>query len=165
MYRAPEVRDGIERDSRSDIYSLGCVFLQMLFALEGQEHRIFEVMDEQTLYYGSAKTFANNMPTLWLELQSFYPDGDPRAFLVNIIMKMTAHNPMDRWVAAKVSSEISAQQGFCCATCLATPWTWSAQHDKWYRVFHDSNGMILNAVCIQEWVTNCGVGQVQYMWS
>lgn len=141
MYRAPEVRHGVERDSRSDVYALGCVFLQMLFALEGQEDRIFEIMDEQNNYYGSARTFANSMPTLWQHLQSLYPYEDLRAFLVKIIQKMTAHKPEDRWVAAKVFSEISAHHGFSCEQCLATPWTWSAPHSSWYRSVYDSNGM------------------------
>jgi serine/threonine protein kinase len=147
-YAAPEVVNYGTRDSTSDVYSLGCVFLDLLSAdlgnkaLSRVERRLQEL--EDTL----------NDPALSTQHYA----------LAALISSMLAFNRSDRPKADQVSIALAAEQDFCCSLCKVemealfnqraseqsqdqpqerSGWVWSEAHQDYYYAVPDEHGTMM----------------------
>jgi serine/threonine protein kinase len=103
-YSAPEVVDFEPRNSRSDVFSLGCVFLDVLSTLV------------QDLVLGSDQCYFERMSSIHTQMSS---SSTPRSleFLIKIVISMTLANPVERPTAAEVASKFRGCPGFSCSRC------------------------------------------------
>ncbi|KAF2184775.1 kinase-like protein [Zopfia rhizophila CBS 207.26] len=103
-YSAPEVVDFMPRNSRSDVFSLGCVFLDVLSTLT----KVLDIDSDQCYYERMSSIHTqmsgSNIPTS-LE------------FLVKIITSMTLTNAAERSTAAEVAGKLRGYPGFLCDRC------------------------------------------------
>lgn len=106
-YSAPEVVNFMPRNSRSDVFSLGCVFLDVLSTLT----RVPDI-DSDQCYYESMCSIRNQMR------DSSIPT--PLSFLVNIIILMTFEDPADRSSAAEIARKLRSYPNFLCQECKAS---------------------------------------------
>ncbi|KAL9607744.1 MAG: hypothetical protein Q9167_007365, partial [Letrouitia subvulpina] len=121
-YVAPEIAQGVRRNSASDIWSLGVIFLEMLTVLRGRTVREMRIFVET---HGNRQAFvyANlEATTQWFEklLQSGPgPDSDNEP--LEWIKEMTQPIPARRPRAWDVTNQIRSSTlttsfiGFCCA--------------------------------------------------
>jgi serine/threonine protein kinase len=117
-YCAPEVQDHTSRNRKSDVYSLGCVFVEILDVLEPKIG--LRVMDELP-YFGKTDELMRRL------VQSSVT-GRPGKGLLRICHDMLEPNPIDRidssGVLLRISSLHSPQNnlatGHFCDDCLAT---------------------------------------------
>jgi len=103
-YSAPEVVDYMPRNSRSDVFSLGCVFLDILSTLT----KALDI-DSDQCYHESMSIIHTRMTS------SNIPAS--LEFLVKIIMSMTLANPAERSTAAEVADELREYPRFLCDQC------------------------------------------------
>jgi serine/threonine protein kinase len=106
-YAAPEVSGGGTKDSSSDVFSLGCVFIEMLEALG------------VSFNYDRHQSYATAMDVIHKQLDSVQLP-DRLVFLPNIIISMTSDAPTVRRTAKQISQIIVARPGFCCYQCRPT---------------------------------------------
>lgn len=100
-YAAPEVLEGGPKNSASDIFSLGCVYFELLMTLRG----IHNAHEQQP--YGTDSTYL----AAQLRSRSIAPCY---VFLRNIIVRMTQLSPKERSTARLVST----RPGFSCLQCV-----------------------------------------------
>jgi serine/threonine protein kinase len=103
-YMASELQARQPRNSSSDIFSLGCVFLELLYILIW--FRKLEV-----------NNFSTEMPTLHAILEKHGSLPDHRAFLVFHTIQMTAQVPHDRPSARYLAEDMCTFGGLCCEQC------------------------------------------------
>jgi serine/threonine protein kinase len=106
-YAAPEVLANGERNSSSDTFSLGCVYLELLSATS----------DYPDLA-PNMETFSGDLDKIQRCLLSAQLP-QRLAFLRNIIMLMTARDRQSRPKARQVSKEIMRYNALCCPACRA----------------------------------------------
>jgi serine/threonine protein kinase len=108
-YYAPEVVQWALRSPRSDVYSLGCVFLDIWFAvsaLRGFDDTMYSVVMGQIhdALVRNENLGRAQIPSQW-------------SFLPNIFMTMTMENATDRPSAHFLSRQFLEHKGFFCDTC------------------------------------------------
>ncbi|CAO2654013.1 Nn.00g107460.m01.CDS01 [Neocucurbitaria sp. VM-36] len=103
-YSAPEVIDYDERNSKSDVYSLGCVFIDLLSALT-------LAMDPDEV-----RCYSESMIDLHARMLSW--EISPRhESLPHAINSMTTRDPSSRSCAIHLATEVLQLHGFCCPEC------------------------------------------------
>jgi serine/threonine protein kinase len=106
-YSAPEVLERGERNSSSDVFSLGCVYLELLAIKSGKP---FFVPHE--------KTFAEDMEHIHGRLRSAETETH-LSLLYQTTVSMTVARRKDRATASHVLEALSGTPRYCCATCRA----------------------------------------------
>jgi serine/threonine protein kinase len=118
-YSAPEVLQHGERNSKSDVYSLGCVFLDMLSVLC------------PSLFVDKDEYFSNTMQQLHSQLQNVKMPKDLDV-LVDIIAHMTAHESSSRLCSLHAAVRLLRTE-ICCQECMESPlygWDQHVKHDN-----------------------------------
>ncbi|EPS37293.1 hypothetical protein H072_9066 [Dactylellina haptotyla CBS 200.50] len=99
IYRAPEVRPNAPRGPPADVFSLGCVFSEMLTVYNGRS------VDQYWGYRDDPDgdhAFRYNLPQVYDWLSHIKPGtSDPSGLLLFIIPKMLAENPRERQTAQR----------------------------------------------------------------
>lgn len=128
MYSAPEVTgEDQSRNTFSDIWSLGCVFLEMMTVLkERSVHDFRQYLSEKSTNSG---TYSQNLSHIrrWINILGANLNGPEKRFL-ETIDHMIADNPQSRPTAERLRREIlgfdsSSTQSFfgdCCRTTSST---------------------------------------------
>lgn len=106
-YCAPEVKDYEARNSKSDVFSLGCVFLEILSVLTStvkvDEDRHFHEMIEEIheeISHGAGSVVVERIKQL--------------------AILMTSRDPFKRPKAKSASHKLCLDQDLCCSHCLST---------------------------------------------
>ncbi|CAN9458368.1 unnamed protein product [Alternaria alternata] len=107
-YSAPEVLASEPRDSSSDIYSLGCVFISILSALTSAS-----TPDVQDIL-----SFADSMDAIHQQIADWQTNSRT-ALLPAIITRMTKCDPAKRLCAVHLAGEILRLPGLSCQECAA----------------------------------------------
>ena len=102
-YAAPELLSGGLRGSPSDVFSLACVFIEILSTLT------------KPLFYDEG-LFSDLMPGIHDRLDSIDVPAK-LAVLPEVIISMSAKNPDARWTADRVRSRLMTQAGLSCRQC------------------------------------------------
>ena len=87
-YRAPELLPGIRRGRLADVFSLGCVFSEMLTVSQGQSAGDFRTMRQ-------GKPFRDCLPEV-CEWVGRYDRREENYLLCSLIKDMLCENPIDR---------------------------------------------------------------------
>ena len=104
-YSAPEVLEHEKRNSKADIYSLGCVFIELHFAL-----LLFSGLEEEVdCYSRSMSDIHENFKDL--------PSSSQYSRLEDIIMNMTMRDSSKRPSATHVSLKLLSMPNFFCEKC------------------------------------------------
>ncbi|KAH7371022.1 hypothetical protein BKA66DRAFT_470445 [Pyrenochaeta sp. MPI-SDFR-AT-0127] len=123
-YCAPEVMAYIERNTSSDIWSLGCVFLEMWTVLRG--HTLDDLKCHMTSHGTHTREYHSNLEgiTTWIEMLKLFPGPSCDLTPSLWISKMVQQSPAARWSIhslenhiQEASSDPSAQyaySGHCC---------------------------------------------------
>jgi serine/threonine protein kinase len=144
-YHAPEGLDFEGRNQFSDVFSLGCVFLEMLSVLTDDSRLCPEVSDS---FPQERCIFAASMKRIHLHLDQLQLSPSLE-FLQGIIKWMTQYDRDKRPTASQVFQTIIGQPEFGCTQCYAKEkgsgkdsqrWLWSEAHKDYYFAFHDSQG-------------------------
>ncbi|KAF2106877.1 kinase-like domain-containing protein [Lophiotrema nucula] len=126
-WSAPEVLDHDKRNYAADVYSLGCVFLDILSAVC------------QNITYEPGKLFTDIMDHVHEDLKSV--TVPPKLSVIpELIMSMTFSDMSRRTKASQISSSICANDGLCCRVCHKHPgpsWTWSPAKGGYYSYVYD----------------------------
>jgi serine/threonine protein kinase len=104
-YSAPEVLDYDNRNSKSDVFSLGCVFIEMLFALTLTLHQ-------------EITSFAATMDVLHAQIAGLMVSPSV-ATVPAVIVKMTVGEASERQSAYQSTVMILESPGSCCSDCKA----------------------------------------------
>jgi serine/threonine protein kinase len=139
-YSAPEVIEHDRRDSRSDVWSLGCVFLELFSALT------------QSFTIDTDNCFSEDIVQLHDTISQVYVPSK-YSFLVRIITGMRSQLALDRPLSNEVATRMLAHPEFSCLKCRTSGkqektlgvirnggWIWSAPHNYHYCVGCDSEG-------------------------
>jgi serine/threonine protein kinase len=110
LYCAPEVARLEKRNTSSDIWSLGCVFVEMLTLIKGR------TIEEQRQFFkqrtGSTR-FYENMPGTqeWVtELRQINSSDASDLFVADCILRLLKENPDERLSTAELYNKISNYQ-------------------------------------------------------
>ncbi|KAJ8111508.1 hypothetical protein OPT61_g5905 [Boeremia exigua] len=162
-YSAPEVLSYERRDSRSDVWSLGCVFIE-LFATLTQ----YFTVDETSCFAHEMERLRYTLHQLPLQPDCIW------AVLRDLIITMTKEKGTSRSASKEVAARLFPHPGLMCETCHmdhgerpygeqqdgrtvesdddfqrlttnTTPWTWTWSHDHqdYYRMTLDGNNQPL----------------------
>lgn len=112
-YSAPEVLDYGSRNSKSDVFSLGCVFIEILSALD------------QSLEVDPGQCFNDAMDDIHRQLSESGSNALKgfRADLSGVCALMTAREPADRCTASQVVLKLLRNSGYFCNGCQQTDYT------------------------------------------
>lgn len=108
-YSPPAVLDYDKRDYAADVYSLGCVFIEIFFALchieqdKDEEQGFSQIMDEVHKILSSSN-FLGELP-----------------FLPHLIMSMTMRDPARRPMSNVIARDTCGHRGFSCSCCHEAP--------------------------------------------
>lgn len=137
MYAAPEALHLEGTDEYSDVFSLGCVFIELLAALLGRA----DLRPERSaLSSNQNRPFAESMGQIQLSLLQLRPSED-KYFLPTIIASMTEIDRMGRPTAESVWQRLLDRPGYFCAQCCTIPdgspqdltqWQWSEEYEDYY---------------------------------
>jgi serine/threonine protein kinase len=105
-YSAPEVLEHEDRNSRSDVFSLGCVFFDMLSAL------IWKSPHEEV------ERFATTIETLHVQIAEWQVPASV-SIVPPIVIAMTVSEASKRPCAAHLTIAILGSPGSCCLDCKA----------------------------------------------
>ena len=113
-YSAPEVLDSEPRNRASDIFSLGCVLVEMISGLYGRT--LSEVKDYWKKTSNGQSSFARNpeATSSWLALLSDHPDSGRLKPIVDYLPELLATRRLDRPSAQTVVDRL-------CKLCLLFP--------------------------------------------
>lgn len=103
-YAAPEVSGAGTKDSSSDVFSLGCVFIEMLEGLG------------VSLDYDGRESYATVMNIIHEQFDLVQVPAR-LDFLIEIVKDMTSNISNVRRTAKQISQIIGARPGFCCYKC------------------------------------------------
>lgn len=119
---APEVFAEQPRDSASDVYSLGCVFLELLFALVLKKEIKICILSKE-------------IPSLQIELLSSLPITSQWAIPAIQFLSMVTEDPSARATAATIASSLCEIPMFRCEGCSERDrWNWNPAHGKYYSI-------------------------------
>lgn len=139
-YSAPELLDGTKRSFDADVYSLGCVYIELLCALS----RNIEV-DPGLNYAEMMDDIHDTLDTIQV---SSHLD-----FLKAIIKSMTLRERSHRRRIGEVRREILRRSEFCCIPCgkvceipemptlSFSDWEWDPTHEQYYCEIFDQLNM------------------------
>lgn len=170
-YSAPEVLEHDARNSQSDIFSLGCVFLEMLSVLD------------RSLAISPEKCFSEDLEGIHAQLSDdTIPSVNLRASLSDLCLQMTQSEPVDRIKASQLMFGIFMAAPdpaeYFCAKCKPSAyvelgsnevarffparlsggspinsnssrihrfdtWKWSQKHSRQYCASYDIDGRVL----------------------
>lgn len=108
LYCAPEVARWEKRNTSADIWSLGCVFLEMLTLLKNR------TVEEQRQYFRKrtdTALFHKNVSSAreWVEqLRKTDPTQDSDSFLADCILQLLKENPDERLRTAELYNGLSS---------------------------------------------------------
>lgn len=110
-WAAPELLSGRPRNSSSDVYSLGCVFV-----------KIFAVINKSIEYNGMER-YSTSMEHIHRQLLAGPRCRTGMEFLPHVIVWMTQRDPTNRYTAQAVWEECSKHTSFRCEQCyqLSSP--------------------------------------------
>jgi serine/threonine protein kinase len=103
-YAAPEVLSSGTKNSSSDVYSLGCVFIQM-----------YSVMS-RSLSYNDEETFSDLMDRIHTQLQEKIQTSKEE-LIAELILLMTSRDTSQRWTAHEVWTSLSMDSSCRCDAC------------------------------------------------
>jgi serine/threonine protein kinase len=103
-FSSPEVLDHAPRNSSSDVYSLGCVYFDILSTLTGFS------MDPET-------SCSDHMEHLQDHVENSKSDGMPKT-LVQIVTSMIHTERKRRPTSSQVWTKFQSQKGYACAKCV-----------------------------------------------
>jgi serine/threonine protein kinase len=138
-YSPPEVLAYTKRNYAADIYSLGCVYIELLSALfpafKYEEGRMFPDIME----YVHHELRTTPLPLKW--------SGMP-----GVITAMTATDRESRPTAAHIYGTMSGHIELFCSEChqisqpkpTYTPWTWSEAHRRYYSYVMGPDGVVID---------------------
>ncbi|RDL34651.1 uncharacterized protein BP5553_07779 [Venustampulla echinocandica] len=123
-YCAPEVADSESRNSSSDIWSLGVVFLEMAAVLKGKS---VEFIDEFLLEHGSRRAFVRTNPSCLGELlanlkETSYPtDNVVLIWIQDMLMIQPTLRPTAAALIASITAagESGNNRGLCGICCMS----------------------------------------------
>lgn len=124
-YSSPELLMHGPRNSKSDVFSLGCVFIEILAALTWDA--VLE--DASTDGFGTAL-----LDDLHEQLSGIQDDSFPVA-LVDTVIRMTQRNASDRICSVHAAEVMLQLPEYCCPKCAMSPietWKMLAEHDHCY---------------------------------
>ena len=104
-YSAPEVEAGQERGRKSDVFSLGCVYLELLTLLAGRSSKDF-----QKFLRDDAKKAYHQIPqkiTSWMFQLQPYLSSVPQQRSMFCTLSMLEHNPQVRASSFEVASRLA----------------------------------------------------------
>lgn len=101
-YSAPEVLNNGERNSSSDVYSLGCIYLEIL-----------AVLLKQPSLASQEEPFAEHLDHIHEQLQA----GDEKVDFNRVLVEMTAYDRFCRPKVVDVNSQLLSFPGHCCGAC------------------------------------------------
>jgi serine/threonine protein kinase len=102
-YASPEVLADVSVSFSSDVFSLGCIFVEMVTELG------------MTVEYKRTAVYAESMKDIHRQLLIRRPSTG--SFLLGFIIMMTLPSPRTRLTAERVSQEYLVQSGFTCKEC------------------------------------------------
>ena len=127
-YSAPEVIDHEERNSKSDVFSLGCVFIDLLGALT------LGMDPDEVRCYSESLLDLHDQLTSWAT--------SPRqSSLPKIITAMTTRDASKRLCAIHAATEILHLDAFCCPECRSSPveaWKKKFQGDQRVKISEET---------------------------
>jgi serine/threonine protein kinase len=106
-YAAPEVLQNRPRNSSSDVFSLGCVFVEIFSALT------------TTVPFLDKGLFSETMPSIHAHLHSLDSSVD-LYYILRVMIAMTLGNAPARLSAKQVTGALVRHPEFCCHTCWST---------------------------------------------
>jgi len=118
-YSSPELSMHEPRNSKSDVFSLGCVFIEILSAL---------TLD-RALDATSSVGFSAALEFLHKQLSSIDAASCPSS-LVEIVIRMTKRQPSQRVCSVHMAEVVLEVPAFCCTDCSRTPIGIWKQHVK-----------------------------------
>ncbi|KAF2823146.1 kinase-like protein [Ophiobolus disseminans] len=140
-YSPPEVLKCEKRSYEADVYSLGCVFIELFSALS------------QALKYDEQQGYAELMDDLHPKIDTA-PVPEQLSYLKAIIISMTLRNRLQRPPVASVYCDIHQQGGYCCTECVATyrvfdppptysysEWEWDSNQQRHFCYILDVNDL------------------------
>jgi serine/threonine protein kinase len=104
-FAAPEVVAGLARNSSSDVYSLGCVYIEMFSVLY------------QTLDVEDVQLYSESMDHIHTELQRQPQAASKTSSLAAAILHMTKHDPSSRCNARQAWQQCQTAQSSRCDQC------------------------------------------------
>jgi serine/threonine protein kinase len=127
-YCAPEVADWCPRNSSSDIWSLGCIFLEMFTVISGfSVNQLFQYLENNGSHSGNYHMNREGVDS-WCKFA--WPDTGSSGPLL-WIQNMMKFEKNGRWTAQRLSDCIQEQSedgevsyvGQCCDTSIGSPQT------------------------------------------
>ncbi|KAH3962547.1 hypothetical protein HBI24_120320 [Parastagonospora nodorum] len=104
-YSAPEVLQHDRRNSKSDVYSLGCVFIDMVSALC------------PSLIIDGISCFAHNMEQLHSQLLHLEVEKGLN-LVTEIVVRMTARESSHRICSTHIAKQLQEHNDLCCRKCM-----------------------------------------------
>jgi serine/threonine protein kinase len=123
IYCAPEVAHGRDRNSKSDIWSLGCVFLEMATVLKGRPRSFVR----DTLSGSGSKEYWDNAQGIQDVIKKLRSDvsdwgNEPLTWVESMLQKNKEDRPTSRMIWEMIHQASGDGKrtffGFCCTTAL-----------------------------------------------
>jgi serine/threonine protein kinase len=138
-YSPPEVLAHPKRNYAADVYSLGCVYIELFSALVS------------SFNYEEGRFFPDIMESIHHELRAT-PLPLRWSLMPGVITAMTATDRKNRPTAAHIYHTMSGHEELSCAECYRKtqpkptygPWTWSEAHRRHYTYLMAADGRILD---------------------
>jgi serine/threonine protein kinase len=140
-YCAPEVLEHDKRNFAADIFSLGCVFVEILLRLS----RLTEYDDLEEDGYSGVMDVLHEL----LRSAKIQPK---LSFLLDIVIPMTAREPLGRPASEEVVASICYHAGFSCSHCArvrpeehaihAQQPTWNAEYQRYFYTWWDGSNKL-----------------------
>lgn len=151
-FAAPEVHSNGRKDSKSDVFSLACVYIEILVAITRE-------------YYGESNTiYMGIMPIV---RGSILHNTSHQALRTAIVM-MTAYDPGARSTALEVWQHFLATSTMFCRSCQRhtsppdpprglhyMPWIWSERHENYFTRLVDAKYKFVESSPNKFWRNLC----------
>jgi serine/threonine protein kinase len=119
-YSSPELAMREPRNSKSDVFSLGCVFIEVLAALRR----------DRGLDVPPGWGFMMKLEELHVRLEGMESEDLPEV-LIKTIVRMTNRDPAKRLCSVHTAEAMLKLPAFCCRECAASPIaTWKKRVEK-----------------------------------